>query len=1500
MPPDAAMQQAALQQIDRKIDQEEVARAQYDREHAKSDAILNAKAAIAGYDGTPRDRSGKASGLVGSHDRGAMEMGLHKKSDKVKGAKTTKEAAKWSKELAAESKTNQTGGDGANIEAANEPPSPTAPPAPVVEAAPGPAGGGGTSGGSATATTTGTASGATTQSAGEALTSAPPSIFSDAIDTAGKDLAEEGKKEVAAKQEALPDFKAKIDAPEPTAPTSIDTSPADRGLNQGGTGDDASAPTLARSAPKKLKKKKPGQDMAGAQAETPPDVLAHLFADSLAKIDTEATTNTNPGPAPTVKFQGSSDPGRAGRETAEADTKIAEANASTKAAIAARPGTDEIQPVTIDHEVTPPTVEMPDVPEVAVDAGMAEYEAKMEEHGQAVGDAADSIQGAEFDAKLNEAQAAIDAGVAERDTDYAAKVDEAAKEVDDLNAKAAEDQDKQVADARAKVESEHESTRRKQDQELGKAKGKSDKAKKDAESKIESRRKDDDKKIAKKYKDADRQAKAEKRKAEAKAKAEKQKAEAKKSDQGWFSSMASAISSFVDGIASAVTKVFDTLASTVSGILNAVKDAATSMIDAAINFATSTLDSLGGMLKGLVDNLIGDVFPGLAAALNDAIDSAVETAKNAVTAIGEQLKNGVAAAVDGLNAGIQAVINAYKAAVTAALAVASAVVSGDWEKALLVLLEGALSLAGIDKSQFYGLVGQGTDTIKSIVDDPGAFIGNLIDAVGQGFGNFAGNFGTHLMTGAVEWLTGSLGEAGITLPDTWDAMGIFGLVMDVMGLSADKLKDKVGEKIGEENVAMLETAWGYVDATIQGGLTGLWEHVQGQLSGLWDGLIDAALGFLMEKVVTAAVTKIASMFSPVGAIVQAILTAWNVYQFVQEQAQRIMSLVTSVVSSMAEIVAGQLGPAANMIEGALANLVPVAISLLANLLGLGGISQKVKEIVEGLQGTVNTGIDFALDKLIELGRGAFDAIAGTTRDEASVPGSAPQGAQEALQTAQFPETTTFSDSSGHAHRLWAESANGDGKMMVASTVRTVPEQIALWENAANGLRDTDPAKPEALVRVNTIKSLQAEADQLSDQIASSGGDPAALKAKQEAMKVPMDHLFSFMAENGIMLGMRPEDTIGTPNHLEFKRRYEKLESDLGVSIEKSADDLWLQTVTLIQDTQTTFDSLRKVNPGERKVMLSEKSALELNREFDPLLAAIQPSIDEWVKQNASKKWAFWGGQPGQQVACSAPGVNALESSAIGSLFDGININGRWNIQLWTALSEHYAKTLANNITDKMEFVGFVGVGSTGIETIYNQVESRAVAKIMGHNRRADVTKMFKWYAVVCADPGPGKEPDNSVPDTTKSVDGFQGAFFTGSRADCIAQAETENRKVLGWPAEDHRNLHEQLIANEGAAKTLESNFQSVIENANAPERGRDKKLPELESYLFHHRPTLESLFVKNSNVGKALVDDLKKVKKTVTGDGITEQRGFEDGSPYLDLLKVTSQTVARGLTEVIN
>src|SRR5678815_3213357 len=121
------------------------------------------------------------------------------------------------------------------------------------------------------------------------------------------------------------------------------------------------------------------------------------------------------------------------------------------------------------------------------------------------------------------------------------------------------------------------------------------------------------------------------------------------------------------------------------------------------------------------------------------------------------------------------------------------------------------------------------------------------------------------------------------------------------------------------------------------------------MSSLWDMVVGGIKDWIIEKIVQQAIIKIATMWNPAGAIIQLIQTAWNVYCWVRENAQRIFGLVQAVVDSISNIVAGNIGGAANFIEASLAKLVPVAISLFACLLYTSDAADEIKGIIENVQ-----------------------------------------------------------------------------------------------------------------------------------------------------------------------------------------------------------------------------------------------------------------------------------------------------------------------------------------------------------------------------------------------------------------------------------------------------------------------------------------------------------------------------------------------------------------------
>ena len=275
------------------------------------------------------------------------------------------------------------------------------------------------------------------------------------------------------------------------------------------------------------------------------------------------------------------------------------------------------------------------------------------------------------------------------------------------------------------------------------------------------------------------------------------------------------------------------------------------------------------------------------------------------------------------------------------------------------------------KAKLMAILKKGQDAIQRILDDPIAFLGNLIAAVKGGFQAFVGNIWTHLKAGFMKWLFGSLAAMGITLPSDLSLPSILKLVLDVLGITYERMRAKAVRLIGERAVGAIEKVVEYVRELITGGPAKLWEKVKEDLGNLKQMVIDAIQDWLITTIIKQAVTKIVSMFNPAGAIVQAVLAIYNVVVFVIEKAQQIMTLVEAVVNSVAAIASGAIGSAIAWIEKSLANAVPLVIGFLAQLLGLGGISKKIQEFIRKVQGKVDAAIDKAIAKIVAMVKKLF-------------------------------------------------------------------------------------------------------------------------------------------------------------------------------------------------------------------------------------------------------------------------------------------------------------------------------------------------------------------------------------------------------------------------------------------------------------------------------------------------------------------------------------------------
>ncbi len=255
---------------------------------------------------------------------------------------------------------------------------------------------------------------------------------------------------------------------------------------------------------------------------------------------------------------------------------------------------------------------------------------------------------------------------------------------------------------------------------------------------------------------------------------------------------------------------------------------------------------------------------------------------------------------------------------------------------------------------------------------------------------------------------------------------------------------------------------------------------------------------------------------------------------------------------------------------------------------------------------------------------------------------------------------------------------------------------------------------------------------------------------------------------GVLPAPTPSDTLTSEQYKTFKMRFAALQTSMNMPVDEgAAQKIWLQVVATLQSTDPAYKAAPAAPTAPTRKDLTSDAFQKIMKDFEPITAALRPYMEKWAK--GKKSWAFWSGKGAMDVAKKNSEV-CLEKSALGGLFDGININGAWDTQLWAALSRAYATEAAKNVTQK-EFRGFVGQGSSAEASIFNKVEQPQFVSMLDQKQQAALK--MTWYAVA-VDP---KDPGKSKHDPTCVQGGMEGVMASGpDRGAMVAMAESMNEK----------------------------------------------------------------------------------------------------------------------------
>ena len=417
-----------------------------------------------------------------------------------------------------------------------------------------------------------------------------------------------------------------------------------------------------------------------------------------------------------------------------------------------------------------------------------------------------------------------------------------------------------------------------------------------------------------------------------------------------------------------------------------------------------------------------------------------------------------------------------------------------------VVLELVLRMMGFPFELIESIIANAMQAIEDIRNDPVGFLLNMLEAVKLGFSNFFDNILTHLLGGLADWLFRGLRDAGVEPPADLTLPSILDFVLELLGISMERIWEKLAERIGQENVDrirgaldMLEGILNFINDVRERGVVAIWEYIEAQISNLWDMILQKAQEWIMERIIARVTARLLSMLDPTGvmAVVNSFLVFFNAVQSAIEYLREILEIVNDWVTTIAAVARGDIQPGAQKMEQGLANAIPVAIGFLANQVGLGNIGEKMQEIIGG----VREMIDQALDWLFDQAERAIQALLRTL----GLGGEEEQ--DEAAGNGQLDDTTVGETISFNAaeeqHRLWIDAAGAGVQVMVASdTPSDLEVRIQSWIRDVDTLPEENQAEARSLLQSASqqldLTLSEAEEAKLAIDQAQNSAEEAAI------------------------------------------------------------------------------------------------------------------------------------------------------------------------------------------------------------------------------------------------------------------------------------------------------------------------------------------------------------------------------------------------------------------------
>ncbi len=685
---------------------------------------------------------------------------------------------------------------------------------------------------------------------------------------------------------------------------------------------------------------------------------------------TDEGINTEAGDRPGVRLDHEANPERLTKEGDQAQGQVVQRRDRVAETMRSHPGQENIQAVERQETHKPRLNVDPEVMPEAPGAGSAMSEFASVPLPEDVRGKADELMAPSLAPGLQKARTQTVEAATQRDRGKQAAVDDARSQARAINDQSNLEQRNIVIEQRRKVATQQTQGIREANAAVEDLRGETRNRRSAARREIGEHVKNAEGQAKAKIEDGEREARAKKLEGERKAQEKKRELERAKKKQSWWDRAKSAIKSAVKSLTKAIGKIFDEVRALVKKAIDAAKKAAIGLINRARRWVVDKLERFRSWAKTQVDKYLKDRFPALAKRINGAIDGFVDTAKAGVNRLADAAVAAVERLASALSAALDKILSTFSKVIQAGIGIAGALMTGDIVGALKIAVQAACDIAGIDSKVVFGFFERAAANLLRILRHPLRFAQGLVSAVGGGMRSFFKNIRKHLVDGVIGWLTGALSEVQLTIPRPFDPRGAFSLAAQILGLTYDNVEARFLRKYPQAAgaLARIKQVFAFLPRLQKEGPVALWGELKEAAVGLKERVLGKVRNYVVVTVATEAAKTLVAMLTPVGAIAKAVKMVFDFAMWLRSRWDQIKSFVTAVYNTMADLASGNFAKVVQGVEGAMARSLPVLISLLARLAGLGGIGKTVQKIIQTVSRPINKVIDKLIDKMGEFAK----------------------------------------------------------------------------------------------------------------------------------------------------------------------------------------------------------------------------------------------------------------------------------------------------------------------------------------------------------------------------------------------------------------------------------------------------------------------------------------------------------------------------------------------------